>query len=175
MTISGNEEAKLAEELLDAFSRFSRATHSNRFSMVRQVAKPGQVFVLMNLKKQGPSDGSGLRVTEIANSLGVTPSSVTQIVTDLEAKGLAKRSMDRSDRRAVRVRLTEKGDRFVEEFQSPYLPVLDALVGTLGKEKSRQLIDLLSEANGFLLEAAKAARETQAERPGDEDKEHTER
>ena len=175
MTTSGNEEAKLAEELLDAFSRFDRAAHAGRFSMLKRIAKPGQVFVLMNLKKQGPSDGSGLRVTEIANALGVTPSSVTQIVTDLEAKGLVIRSMDSSDRRAVRVRLTGEGDSFVEDFQSPYLPVLDALVGTLGREKSRQLIDLLAEANAFLLEAARAARETQAGRPGEEDKEHTER
>lgn len=175
MTNSGNVEAKLAEELFEAFSRFDRAAHAGRFSMLKRIAKPGQVFVLMNLKKQGPSDGSGLRVTEIANALGVTPSSVTQIVTDLEAKGLVARSMDCRDRRAVRVSLTKEGDSFVEDFQSPYLPVLDALVGTLGKEKSRQLIDLLAEANAFLLEAAKAAREPQAVRSGEEDKEHTER
>jgi DNA-binding MarR family transcriptional regulator len=175
MTDSGNEEAKLAEELFDAFSRFDRAAHAGRFSMLKRIAKPGQVFVLMNLKKQGPSDGSGLRVTEIAKALGVTPSSVTQIVTDLEAKGLVQRSMDNSDRRAVRVRLTEEGDSFVEDFQSPYLPVLDALVGTLGREKSRQLVDLLTEANVFLIDAAKAAREAQAERPGPDDKEHPEK
>ena len=175
MADPGKSDSKLAGELLEAFSRFDRATHSNRFAAMKQLTKPGQVFVLMNIKKQGPKDGSGLRVSEIAGFLGVTPSSITQIVTDLEAKGLVERKMDKADRRAVRVCLTHAGENFVEDFQRPYLPVMDEFVRSFGEDKSRTLLALLSEVNDFFQGRVKALREGPAAGPAQNDKERIER
>lgn len=170
-----NGDSALAGELLETFNRFDRAVHLGKFARIRQIVNPAQVIILMNLKKHDPADVSGLRVSELARNLGVTPSNVTQIVTDLETKGLVKRDMDKNDRRAVRVSLTKAGLQFVKNFQQPYLSVMNELVLNLGRDKSRSLISLLSEANDFFLKTATAARESQAERPGEDDKEHTER
>jgi len=157
MPEQGRPEAVLAGELLEAFSRFDRAMHVNGRRAMAQHTKPGQVFVLFNLKKKGPQDGSGLRVSEIAGCLGVTPSSITQIVTDLEARGLVIRNMDKADRRAVRVSLTEEGERLIEGFHRPYLPVMDSLAQSLGSEKCRTLIDLLAEVDDFFLKDGRPA------------------
>lgn len=147
----GDAASSRAGELLEAFSRFDRAMHMGNRRSVGMATKPGQLWVLFCLKRRGATLGQGLRVSEIAAELGVTPSSVTQIVTELESNGLVVRSMDAADRRAVRVSLTDSGQRLTEEFHRPYMPVMNELALSLGDEKCQTLIDLLSEVDGFFV------------------------
>lgn len=53
--VEGNQ---LANELLDAFTRFDRAMHTGGRKHIGMATKPGQLFVLINLRKRGPGDGS---------------------------------------------------------------------------------------------------------------------
>lgn len=66
---------------------------------------PAQARVLQVVKQTyGP-----LRVSELADQLGILPRSATSVVDDLEQLGLVQRSPDRRDRRAVLVSLTFSG------------------------------------------------------------------
>jgi DNA-binding MarR family transcriptional regulator len=51
----------------------------------------------------------GLRLTDIAAKAGMAPQSMGEIVDDLVSKGYLTRRQDRSDRRAKRIYLTQKG------------------------------------------------------------------
>lgn len=51
----------------------------------------------------------GLRVRELAEHLRIAPRSATEVVDQLEAKGLVERRPDPADRRALSVRVTEAG------------------------------------------------------------------
>lgn len=59
-------------------------------------------------------------MSELANSLDITPRGVTTLVDGLEASGLVARTHQPSDRRATVVGLTARGRRAVQEMQVGY-------------------------------------------------------
>jgi DNA-binding MarR family transcriptional regulator len=57
----------------------------------------------------------GIRASALAQRLHIAPRSATEVVDALEEKGLARRSLDPTDRRATLVSLTEKGERLSDD------------------------------------------------------------
>jgi DNA-binding MarR family transcriptional regulator len=55
------------------------------------------------------ADERGLRMTDLANAIVLSPAGLTHLVTRLERDRLVERSVDPADRRSLRVRLTELG------------------------------------------------------------------
>lgn len=53
----------------------------------------------------------GIRLTELADKLGVTKQAIGPLVDDLEREGVVERVDDPADRRAKRIRWTRKGQR----------------------------------------------------------------
>jgi DNA-binding MarR family transcriptional regulator len=60
------------------------------------------------------ADGESLRVTDLAELLGVDAPTVTRKVQQLERDGLVTRHTDPDDRRATRIQLTSAGRRTLE-------------------------------------------------------------
>jgi DNA-binding MarR family transcriptional regulator len=58
--------------------------------------------------------GNSLRVTDLAEMLGVDTPTVTRKVQQLERAGMVVRQTDPDDRRAARIRLTPAGRRTIE-------------------------------------------------------------
>ena len=54
---------------------------------------------------------SGIRMTDLAREVVLTKAGLTSLIDRLEARSLVRRTPDPSDRRAVRVTLTAKGQR----------------------------------------------------------------
>src|ERR1700691_3086321 len=50
-----------------------------------------------------------LRMTELADHLGIVPRSVTTVIDALEEAGLVRREIDPHNRRAIRLHLTDRG------------------------------------------------------------------
>lgn len=73
-----------------------------------QALTPTQAQILALLAAYPPA---GLRLTEIARLLAVTPPTASDAVAALEAKKLVRKAADRGDSRAVRIRLTAQGRR----------------------------------------------------------------
>ncbi len=59
-------------------------------------------------------EGTSLRVTALAEMLGVDAPTVTRKVQQLEREGLVTRQADAADRRATRIELTSSGRRLLE-------------------------------------------------------------
>jgi DNA-binding MarR family transcriptional regulator len=58
----------------------------------------------------------GASVNELADALGVGPTTITGIVDRLERRGLAARRSDSADRRVRRIELTDEGRRLLTDF-----------------------------------------------------------
>src|SRR5688572_3710326 len=82
--------------------------------------------VLHTLAGSGP-----MRLSELTASERVTQPAMTQLVTRLERDGLAVRSPDPSDRRAVLVQVTPAGAKVVESRRKERIDRLAALAGRL--------------------------------------------
>ncbi|MGG4342582.1 MarR family winged helix-turn-helix transcriptional regulator [Paenibacillus lautus] len=110
---------------------------------------PGEIRVLMGLKHHIVPDGPGMKVSEISSMMNVTSPTITQFINALESKGLVERVMDVQDRRAVRVQLTEEGNRVVQETYQNVRNNFNELVEFLGEEDSVKLTELLTKVYHF--------------------------
>lgn len=72
----------------------------------------------------------GVRLTDLADRLGVTKQAIGPLVDDLEREGIVERVDDPDDRRAKRIRWTRKGQRALLHG----LGVLAALEAELARE-----------------------------------------
>jgi DNA-binding MarR family transcriptional regulator len=73
----------------------------------------------------------GVRVGEIARNLGVKVPSATEQIIKLERAGLARRSADPDDSRAVRVTLTAEGRAAVEHANGRRNAVMAGILASL--------------------------------------------
>lgn len=106
-----------------------------------------ELLVMLVIKFEG--DKKALTVTEISNLLQITPAGVTHLINPLEEAGYIERLQTRSDRRIVRIGLTEKGRLVAESLIVEVQEQLIGLVEHLGAEDSQTLIRLLSKSIDF--------------------------
>ncbi|MGO8863601.1 MAG: MarR family winged helix-turn-helix transcriptional regulator [Acidimicrobiales bacterium] len=87
--------------------------------------------------------GDSLRVTDLAEILGVDSPTVTRKVQQLERDGLVVRQTDPDDRRASRIRLTPAGRRTTERVRQARRAWLEQLLQEWDDDDLSTLADLL--------------------------------
>ncbi len=70
-----------------------------------------------------------LRVNDLAQRVGLSPSSTTRLVSRLEAKGLARRDVCADDGRGVYAVIEEPGEALLREARDPYEARIAELLG----------------------------------------------
>ncbi len=71
---------------------------------------------------------------EIADQVALTRPRITQIVSDLESRGLVVRTKDTEDRRKVNIRITDEGRRLVREQREQALDGFNSFLEELGDD-----------------------------------------
>ncbi|SNT59697.1 DNA-binding transcriptional regulator, MarR family [Asanoa hainanensis] len=93
------------ESLSEAFWGVARRLrHLNRETMAPWEVTPAQWRAINVLVDHGP-----LRLGDLAEKLHIAPRSTTEVVDDLERRGLVERHPDPADRRATLVAMTTAG------------------------------------------------------------------
>ena len=98
-------------------------------------------------------DFEGVRLTELAQRLGITKQAVGQVVAELEEMGVVELRPDPSDGRAKLVRFTAKGAKGIEHGLSVLAELETELASKIGKRHMRALHQALLAAEAVLLEA----------------------
>jgi DNA-binding MarR family transcriptional regulator len=88
-------------------------------------------------------DADGTRITVLADRAGLTRQMMGRLVKELEALGYLTAAQDPSDRRAVRVELTERGWAFRMEADESAEEMVSLYVKALGARRVRELEDTL--------------------------------
>lgn len=97
-------------------------------------------------KLLGAADGCccGPRTpAELADAANVTRATMTGLIDTLERDGLVKREPDPNDRRMMSVRLTEKGEGFLNSFLPVHFRTIAALMTPLSEAERKTLVGLL--------------------------------
>jgi DNA-binding MarR family transcriptional regulator len=92
------ESAYALIDLLDAELQAERALSLRWYDVLVQLEEAGE----------------GIGMTELANRILSSKSGLTRVVDRMEEEGLVRRERPPSDRRAIRVVLTRKGDRALQ-------------------------------------------------------------
>lgn len=125
-------------ELIELIGRKMRR-HFHSINQTEGVSWP-ELLVLRKVQEAGTS-----RVTELAEEVGVPPSTLTGITDRLVAKGLLTRSPDPADRRAVLLGPGEHLAPLFERFQRARTERLSGIFGALAAEHLDSLVTGLEE------------------------------
>ena len=104
-----DDELAMAESLFGMFQLFRLV--AQRAALAVELGSPERARLLWGLK------AGACRSGKLAQQSKISPSTITEIVEDLETDGLVRRESDSSDRRAVRVALTAEGRRHLQRFE----------------------------------------------------------
>ena len=96
--------------------------------------------------------GEQLKVTDVAEFLGVTNAAASRAVDRLVQRGLVDRSVSRDDRRAVDLSLTDASRALLAEFNRLRNRELLRVLGDFPREKLEQAVELLDELSVRLAE-----------------------
>jgi DNA-binding MarR family transcriptional regulator len=144
-----NREENLARKLLEMFQSFPK---HHRYQCPIPNLRPSELMMLFHIRQEVLKSESGLKVSEISKNLMVSSPTVTQIVNNLVKQGLAERSIDIKDRRAVRIRVTETGERTINSVEKEFLNNSIGLVKYLGEDKTTSLIEIMSQVCTYFSE-----------------------
>jgi DNA-binding MarR family transcriptional regulator len=110
MTLATSQVIEVAE-FREALRRFLRQSER----VARQSGLTPQRYLLLLMIK-GAEDGSEQStVTELADRLQLAQSTVTELVSRAEEAGLVEREQSATDARVAHLRLTEEGERRLEQ------------------------------------------------------------
>lgn len=90
------------------------------------------------------NDG-GVRAKDLADRLHIAPRSVTEVVDQLESKGIVTRGPDPTDRRAVRIELTPDGRELSDAVHALRRERSEEYFAALDEEERDELARLLSK------------------------------
>lgn len=101
--------------------------------------------------------GDGITQAELGKRLVVTRASITSVLDKLEDKGLVRREKVPENRRIYHILLTPEGTALVEGVEPEYRSEVHRILGDLGDEDCRMLINTLERTRvrvrGMLTEA----------------------
>jgi DNA-binding MarR family transcriptional regulator len=125
------------EELLVALRRVIRAIGLHSKQLNKDVGLTGpQLLVMRNV-----SIKPGIMVRQIAESITLSPATVTSIIDRLEIKGLVNRIRSIEDKRRVQVFLTEQGKSILAD--AP-LPLQEHFINRFSKLKEWEQSQLVA-------------------------------
>jgi DNA-binding MarR family transcriptional regulator len=76
-------------------------------------------------------DGGAVRLSALADALGMSPSATSRMADDLVQRGLLTRTEDPDDRRAKLLRTTREGDAFIRKASEGRLRVMAENIGAI--------------------------------------------
>lgn len=88
-----------------------------------------------------------VRAKDLADRLRIAPRSVTEVVDQLESKGLVSRQPDPTDRRAVNIQLTGQGHELSETVHALRRERSDEFFARLNDEERTRLAELLGKVS----------------------------
>ncbi len=99
----------------------------------------------------------GVRLTALAETLGVTKQAIGPLIDDLEREGVVERVDDPEDRRAKRIRWTRKGQRALLHGLSLLAELEVELARKVGKTRLAELADTCEHIIAALSDDASTA------------------
>jgi len=112
---------------------------NGRFTVLMLLSTVG----LQTCEDDAGNQRKGLTPAELAEMAGVTRATMSGLIDTLEKDGLVRREADPSDRRMMRVLLTARSDRFLDQVLPGYFRRVAAIMDPLASSDRQTLKTLL--------------------------------
>lgn len=129
-----------------AIIRLARAHRNLAATLLGELGlHPGQEIVLTSLHECG-----GRKAADLAAGACVEPGTMSRTLASLERAGYLTRATSSTDRRAVTVTLTERGQAVQTELEAAWSELAERTTAGLTDTERRTLLDLLSRVTANL-------------------------
>ena len=91
------------------------------------------------------SASGGTWLSEMREFLCVSKAAVSQMLGTLEKRGLVTREPDPDNRRTIIVKLTEKGNETIDEYERSFDALIGILIESFGEKDTRETIRLIKK------------------------------
>lgn len=139
-----SENPTLPAEVLRALRSFRMIVRSikQHFQHVQEATgvSGSQLWCLVTIQAQ-----PGIRVTQLAQALGIQQATASNLVESLDRKGLVERRRDQRDQRVVSLFLSEAGARIAQSAPQPVAGILPDALERLDPSALAQLNGLLEQ------------------------------
>ena len=138
---------KISTELYDALQKMNRYMHrsKHRSMKTKEGVHPGQMKLLSIISKN-----DGIIQRDLAEILDMRPSSLTEMVSNLEKNSLISRKQDENDRRIMHVYLTEEGKKIIESFKQAKDELHDSVFSCLTLDEKEKMLEIVRKVNSSL-------------------------
>ena len=107
-----------------------------------QIGLTSQQLATLLAIKQAPDP---VMQTDVANWLDRDAASITSIIDNMSRKGFVERKRDLTDRRAVRLIITRKGEGVLDKAREPIVKELMEIMSCLSESETRILTELIKK------------------------------
>lgn len=135
------DRKKLLNDLIANFQCVNRSILRNKES-INGPLPFGQKSVLFAINVEGVSS-----IKTIANSLQITSGAATQHVEALHSQGLVERETDPTDRRSVNVKLSDSGEKMLNELHQERLKKVHELFSEISDSEISVFNKVLKNVN----------------------------
>ena len=142
MAGSISSEIEVAEFAGQLFFRLWRASHTRTADALTSLGLTPALFAVLNVL--GAREGTIQQ--QLSSDMGIDPSAMVKLISELEGAGLADRRRRPNDRRAWEVTITPKGRRTLQRARRLAFQAEDEVLGGLTATDRRRLLTLLRQA-----------------------------
>ena len=135
----GDEDPVQLADLLHGLTKRLRRAQADALAPLGLT--PAQARALRMIAR---GDEEPLRMTELADRLGIVPRSLTTVIDALEEAGLVRREIDPRNRRAILLRLTDRGAAVRDDLREARRRAAEDLFAPLSAPDRKTLADLLA-------------------------------
>lgn len=145
---------ELAEEFLSSLRKIMRGKNAIFRKELEEYGITWPQFHLLKLVK----DSKGMSVTELGDTMIVTPPTVSRMIEGLCAKGLLTKAKNSKDRRIAHVQATPEGKALVQKVVSLQRHLMHEVFEAFQEEEIEVLVELFKKAADRWLDIEKKIR-----------------
>ena len=101
-------------------------------------------YALLNIDKEGTPS------TKLGPKMGMEPRSLTRMIKSLEKKGWIEKKHDKSDKRLVKLHLTEEGKRLRQKTKEVVIHFNYRLYEEIGEKELKTCFNVLQQINNLI-------------------------
>lgn len=133
-----------SNNLYNALQRLNRQMHRSRHRIMPPIEglNRGQIRLLFLISKN-----DGIIQRDLADMMDIRPSSLTEMLSNLEEHSFILRKSDEKDRRLMHVYLTDAGRNAIEGFNQVNDKLSASIFNCLTTEESEKMLEMVNKIN----------------------------